>query len=547
MKNSRYYPHERNNYFKGKLLTVRDFESEQTYVNNKRRLLNRLLYGSGVVSGLQVVRVDDHTVSVQAGVAFDCLGREIVVPAPKVVKLSKVEGYIGDSDCTKNVYLCMAYEEKDREPIYSVSNASDSTGDPNQYNRILETYRLFIKEELPDFADFEYRNLTTQAAVLYEDEQTRIWQTAPRYVNPGQIFEVTVHIEKSPEVPSLTLAYEVRSEMIYPLDLEQSVISFSEQPGVKRNSYELKYRMKAGNREAEGTLSISPSSSMLTLGDNQYALNEKAALTVAVINGSINDKVTEQFFERPFERAVAYTPDQCIYLARISLVVIKPAYIIDEVKSNPFDEYIYNSMLQYTVGKENAAYGGQDAPLAVQASVEMLPPGQAPNLTAEVEPGRNEIHLHLALPAVAADAVQMTTGTATIETNYRSTGLFTKAEQSFYSDEIAHGLGAGQAFVVLGLEEYSEDRLGEQLNREEKVYFGDRDVFKNSEFGSELMNASLAAVVYPKAGTFRIGIKLSQASERDFITVRWWAYKRAQTSGAIQTAYSQTASSKEGV
>ena len=42
------FPFERNRYFYGKLLTVRDFESEQKYFNDKSRLLNRLLFGSGV-------------------------------------------------------------------------------------------------------------------------------------------------------------------------------------------------------------------------------------------------------------------------------------------------------------------------------------------------------------------------------------------------------------------------------------------------------------------------------------------------------------------
>lgn len=79
---TRYYPFERNRYFYGKLLTVRDFESEQKYFNDKRRMMNRLLHGSGVLTGLQVVAVDEKSVSVEMGAAIDALGREIVVPSP---------------------------------------------------------------------------------------------------------------------------------------------------------------------------------------------------------------------------------------------------------------------------------------------------------------------------------------------------------------------------------------------------------------------------------------------------------------------------------
>ena len=42
MKNLNYFPFERNKYFYGKLLSVDDFETEQKYMNNKRRMGNRL-------------------------------------------------------------------------------------------------------------------------------------------------------------------------------------------------------------------------------------------------------------------------------------------------------------------------------------------------------------------------------------------------------------------------------------------------------------------------------------------------------------------------
>ena len=53
MNNSNFFPLERNRYFYGKMLTARDFETEQRYFNNKRRLLNRNV--------LTVVRGQDGT------------------------------------------------------------------------------------------------------------------------------------------------------------------------------------------------------------------------------------------------------------------------------------------------------------------------------------------------------------------------------------------------------------------------------------------------------------------------------------------------------
>ena len=77
MKNNQLFPFERNRYYAGKLLTSADFSAEQLYMNNKRRFLNRILFGSGVVCGLNVVNLDDLSILVESGVAIDRAGREI--------------------------------------------------------------------------------------------------------------------------------------------------------------------------------------------------------------------------------------------------------------------------------------------------------------------------------------------------------------------------------------------------------------------------------------------------------------------------------------
>ena len=56
--NSELKAFERNRYFYGKLLTVRDFEVEQRYFIEKQRLINRLIHGVGVVCGLKVEKID---------------------------------------------------------------------------------------------------------------------------------------------------------------------------------------------------------------------------------------------------------------------------------------------------------------------------------------------------------------------------------------------------------------------------------------------------------------------------------------------------------
>ena len=71
---------EKNNYFYGKLLTVRDFNTEQLYHNEKQHIMNRAITGCGVVSGLKVTMIDDQTLFIEQGMALDQNGRMIVVP-----------------------------------------------------------------------------------------------------------------------------------------------------------------------------------------------------------------------------------------------------------------------------------------------------------------------------------------------------------------------------------------------------------------------------------------------------------------------------------
>lgn len=72
----------RNHYYRGKLLTERDFLDEQRYAADKARLHNLALHGWGIVCGLEVLphpRCPELRYLVNAGLAIDCCGREIRV------------------------------------------------------------------------------------------------------------------------------------------------------------------------------------------------------------------------------------------------------------------------------------------------------------------------------------------------------------------------------------------------------------------------------------------------------------------------------------
>lgn len=84
----------RNRWFTGKMLDAFHMELETDYGDRKRWLLNRLVLGSGVAQGLDVLPgPDPMSVIVTPGMAIDWKGREIIVPTgepPSVWKVPEV-------------------------------------------------------------------------------------------------------------------------------------------------------------------------------------------------------------------------------------------------------------------------------------------------------------------------------------------------------------------------------------------------------------------------------------------------------------------------
>ncbi|MEC4676261.1 MAG: hypothetical protein VST72_04995 [Nitrospirota bacterium] len=121
----------RTRYFHGMLLTDRDFREEQIYHNEKRKLLNRMLHGWGVVCGLGIKAPDPKSpkIVVTPGMALDCAGNEIVVCEEYEIDLKKQllcpDTPVGDEDpCAEKdrgrkgkYYIGIKYNEVPTDPV----------------------------------------------------------------------------------------------------------------------------------------------------------------------------------------------------------------------------------------------------------------------------------------------------------------------------------------------------------------------------------------------------------------------------------------------
>lgn len=522
MKNARYYPYERNRYFYGKLLTVRDFESEQKYFNDKRRLSNRLLHGSGVACGLQVVAVDDKTISLETGVAIDYAGREIVVAAPFTQKLSMIEGF-SNNESAQNIYLCIAYDEKGKEPVHSVAGSSTRPEEVSEYNRIQESYRLFIREEAPDHTTYGFSRLLEDVDLIYQDKQLRIWQKSPRYVNPSSSFNLRLVIEKNLQLPRLEIEYVISSECFTDIDGNSEVkVHFMEPEHGGETEYELKIPLDVRSvPDTVDRILIKNNRVRIKIGEREFEVEAPINSAVQIYSSDIKEKLMCNYREMNLDQYLEALPEQPIYLAKISLLQIGPTFMIEKVEPLPFNEYIYNTSNLYTLGLLNQAKQS-NLKFTSRGTVAMLPPGGEPRFQVKYDQNNQEFDFRLGIPQIEPPLGDISnSGLVEIELE---TSL--KAGKSYFSEEISHGLGAGPVLIITGVEESTDEELMEIPQHSEQIFFGAYEVFHKSPYDSIAPRLAIGSVVYPQKGTFRIGVRC-QTNKITQVRIRWWAYRKS--------------------
>ena len=166
---------QRNRYFYGKLMTVRDFELEQEYFNGKRYLLNRLIHGKGLLCGfsnLELFTAGSDEVKIRfrdGGIALDALGREIVVPIDMEKKVLTGEGVpFKKPEFINPTYLYLKYSYAVSEFVRAASNplSCEEIACPN---RIQEDFEVIGTFEYP--AENENKKLSVSCTACAEADE----------------------------------------------------------------------------------------------------------------------------------------------------------------------------------------------------------------------------------------------------------------------------------------------------------------------------------------------------------------------------------------
>ena len=495
MNNRRYYSFERNNYFYGKLLTSRDFEDEQNYMNNKRRLVNRVLHGAGIVYGLDVVAVDESSVVIQSGLALDSSGREIVVPSTQVVKLSTIRGY---SDLkTSSVCLGIAYAEEKTEPVYAVMN-KDADAQERQYNHLKEGYELFLQDSRDCVREPKKEDEYIAWKVLYHDDDLRITQYLPTFAVPGMLVKARTEIHKTSHMPFVcSFSCKVDTDGMIPGETQIRADNVSQEYGetmvLEQTFWPEDYIFGNGD--------VSVRFSEITV--QKSGVKEAApdtSMTLNPVYGTALEYVHKTSYRGNLDVDLDRKYDEKLWIAGIQLIRSERHSIIDRVERAPFDQYVYSSEQLMILEKLEEFLIPQD--------------GSA---------GRPQVYVQGNSERSAAAAPERRSNSSGVfEMSLGSGGEVGKV---YFSDEIMHGLGNGPVYVDIGIEYISRD-VNASGDRE-SIILGDGSIFESDSTVTDekIFQVDQAVKILPDRGTFIVGVRPRVKMGRIGLRIRWYAFK----------------------
>ncbi|MFC6723687.1 hypothetical protein ACFQE1_04670 [Halobium palmae] len=141
--------YERNLYFHGKLITVRDMNLEQAYHLGRLNSHTRYVSGQGVLTGLDTTATwdaatDELTIAVHPGVAYDCYGMPIVVENRATETRT-----LGDET---TVYVSIRGRDC-KEELVPATGAENACADDCEYSHIRESFEVVVSTEEPASED----------------------------------------------------------------------------------------------------------------------------------------------------------------------------------------------------------------------------------------------------------------------------------------------------------------------------------------------------------------------------------------------------------
>jgi hypothetical protein len=490
MENEQLLPFERNRFYVGKLLTSSDFLAEQTYLNNKRRFLNSMMFGHGVVRGLGVYNLDDLSVIVESGMAIDGSGREIVVESTVIRKLSTLEGF--ESITGDRALLMLRYREEPIHPTYSIARKERSDAE-YEMNRVREGWELFLTEQAPPDVqpDTEFLSKST----LYADSDYEIEVAIPGNVSCGARVKLSVFVRRLSEAPRrLSIDCTIHTPAFTSENGDHELpVKFDDILPEQGIASRYDFFLDARNEAAPESFLLAKSASIRVQIDGESrSPDSDLMLKVNVVDIPLYELIGREVGRVNLETALDAGNAGPVCLAELSLQRSKTDYLVERIE----DRRIYiRTMASEAMRREYASYF-ERAQAAARSD------GEAP-----ASPDFDRAIFREPLYATGLCEIPL--------------GANPRKGEVFFSDEIMHGLGEGNIYVDVGFE-YIVDE-GRNAAAERHTIYGDPDLFERES--PQVAYATTAVKVYAERGSFIIAAALTKPTSYAVISLRWVAVK----------------------
>lgn len=491
-------PFERNRYYSGKMLTSVDFAAEQEYMNNKRRFINNLMFGAGVVCGLNVYSLDDLSLFVESGFAIDRFGREIVIENSVVKKLSAIEGF--DQSESNELTLCLRYVEENVQQVYSLNRKQVDS--EYEYNRVKEGYELFFLPtvQIGSKAGLEEEFLTN--GVIYEDNDYSVVLEAPATVciNNSTMLKVVVS-KKSASDKELSFDGVLQVPAFTSENDSHDIrISFDKLTLEKGESISKEYWVYVNDiKTNETTLSLKNGICEVEIAGDIKEIESNLSMRLLIEDINPRTLVDREIGKTSLELYNMGESGDYIPLADVVLIRTDSAYIIDKINERNVKKYI-ETPAKNIVRNEYLNYFKKDDVSAIYKTNVM----ENTPVSSAFERDGNRIK-------VATGIVEIPIGDKA------------KAGTVYYSGEIMHGLGMGAVYVEVG-SEILENSSVTGANGKSTIY-GNASLFKTGK--KNVVSAQTAVKVLNDKGSFVVAAKFDNDCDCLMLTYRWVAIKLA--------------------
>lgn len=490
MKNNQLFPFERNRYYPGKMLTSADFTAEQLYMNNKRRFLNSVLYGTGVLCGLNVLGLDDFSILVESGAAIDGAGREILVPKSVVKKLSALKGY--DSITGDSAFLCLRYKEEETYPAFCA--AAEKEEEEYQCSRIDEGYELFLTDSGQE-EDYDGGDEFFLEESIFDNEEFKLAVKMPLFVSKEKEVKLSFYFyNKSEEEKGISFTAKVLMPVFleekgrHELEINLTNIKIPREQQWIKDYWVGVEQTKSG----QTSVILKREHAKLLVENREMDLENDIHFEIFLEDLSPEELSMREFGKVTWEKKQAGGKDM-VRLAKLSLMRREVSCMIGEIREAGIKAYIAapaerrqsSTYLSYFREGHPREYQTQE----LRQTKEL--PGEKKKNSGNMAWGRVEIPL--------------------------STHM--KKGDICYSQEIMHGLGKGNVYVEVGQECLEDDP---EMNRSTRTtIYGDSGLFKKTD----CMEFQTAVKVMNDKGSFQIGAKLIGEQKSIILSLSWAALR----------------------